>query len=648
VLPKDYRPDIDSLRAIAVISVLFCHVGFNTFSGGFLGVDIFFVISGFLITRLIRDEVLKTRSFSFSHFYIRRVRRLFPALYFTLCLSFLFSTVIFPEQEFRIFCGALIHAILGISNFYFWKESGYFDAEALVRPLLHTWSLGVEEQFYLVWPFLLVFLLLRAPNLAPLVFLVFAFVISLIANVIFGDGFSYFIFLGDMFFNGPSTVFYLMPFRIFEFSIGALLVWLIQLQTKNIFILKLFVWFGLTMIIYPIITYTEETFNLFYISLLPCLGTALIIYAGTAQPISKLLDNIVTVRIGLISYSLYLIHWPIIVFYRYWKFENLSTRDQVAICVLSIVLAVLMHKFIEQPFRFRVSSLRAWPNKVFYLSCLVLVLALIVPSASIWAKRVSFSEIGNTGEGENFDSFLKNYKVEDQLSVEAKVFNAHSGRNAYKLQTSFSEVENKKLLVIGDSMGEDVINVLLKSDYSSIYEFRYLSESCGFELQIAPNKNCRPLEDVIHSKIYQKADVIIFASYWHGTVITNFAKTINYVKKESPNKKVVLVGQKQQTFHGTRLFHRQYQIFEKKLQKRSQPVFVQSNEINNKLKKYSNGYYVLDFNESICGIEECIFVDENDYIIINDRTHLSPKGAEYMAKWLDNQKKLKDYLLDHE
>jgi peptidoglycan/LPS O-acetylase OafA/YrhL len=156
-----YRADIDGLRAIAVLCVLFFHTGLPFFGGGFVGVDIFFVISGFLITRLIRDEFVEKGSFDFKNFYVRRGRRLFPGLFFTMLLCTAFSIWLFSPQHLARFGGELIHALLSLSNVFFWRESGYFDPAADYKPLLHTWSLSIEEQFYLIWPLFLVFILKR-------------------------------------------------------------------------------------------------------------------------------------------------------------------------------------------------------------------------------------------------------------------------------------------------------------------------------------------------------------------------------------------------------------------------------------------------------------------------------------------------------
>ena len=166
-----YKPHIDGLRAIAVVGVMLFHFGFENFPGGFVGVDLFFVISGFLITRIIINEFLYTGTFDFISFYLRRARRIIPALYFTLLITFVFSIIILSPQHLQQFGSSLIYAVFGVSNIFFWKESSYFDTTSIYKPLLHTWSLGVEEQFYIVWPFLIVFLLYKLPKLTLLLFL---------------------------------------------------------------------------------------------------------------------------------------------------------------------------------------------------------------------------------------------------------------------------------------------------------------------------------------------------------------------------------------------------------------------------------------------------------------------------------------------
>ena len=213
---RQYRPDINGLRAIAILSVLFFHLGIPGVSGGFVGVDIFFVISGFLITGIIYDEYILTGRFNFSNFYIRRVRRLFPALVFTLALTFIAGFFLLALKFFDSFSLSLISALFSVSNFYFWKTRDYFAPNAEFEPLLHTWSLSVEEQFYLLWPITLIFILKRFQKPGAVIFLVVISLISLGLNAFFK--------------NNSELIFYMLPFRVFEFAIGALLVWLIKYQ----------------------------------------------------------------------------------------------------------------------------------------------------------------------------------------------------------------------------------------------------------------------------------------------------------------------------------------------------------------------------------------------------------------------------------
>ena len=184
----NYRADIDGLRAIAIVSVLLFHLDLAFFAGGFVGVDIFFVISGFLITSLLRNELLTTGRIDLGSFYTRRFRRLLPALLVTLmattCAAVLLLSPIYLER----FGGALASAVLGLSNHYFWAEADYFDLSAKIKPLLHTWSLSIEEQFYLIWPITLSALFnSRLRRLIPYCLLLAAF-ISLSLNLIFGSG----------------------------------------------------------------------------------------------------------------------------------------------------------------------------------------------------------------------------------------------------------------------------------------------------------------------------------------------------------------------------------------------------------------------------------------------------------------------------
>lgn len=372
--PSRYRPDIDGLRAIAVLGVVLYHAGSDTFSGGFVGVDVFFVISGFLITRLINDGIQRG-SFSFSHFYVRRARRLFPALFFTLSLTLIFASFIFLPQHLERFGGALLHSILSVSNFYFWSESGYFDTGAHLKPLLHTWSLSVEEQFYLFWPSIFYLLVTSTKkNIAP-VFIFITGIISFYLSVLWVK-------------NDPTAAFYLAPFRVFEFAIGAIMVWLVDCPPKRKYFLEPIFLIGMALILYPIFTYTPETPFPGKNALIPCIGTALLIYSGTAKYGGRLLNNRLAVGIGLISYSLYLIHWPVIVFYKYYFVRpRLGPLSASAIIVISIIGATLMYFFVEKPFRSATPQPGRFSAPAFGLTCALCSLLLVLPAAHIWAEN---------------------------------------------------------------------------------------------------------------------------------------------------------------------------------------------------------------------------------------------------------------------
>ena len=401
--PEDYLDHIDGLRAIAVLFVVFYHFGFEAFPGGFVGVDVFFVISGFLITRMILKEANGTGIFSFSAFYIRRARRILPALFFVLLISFIFSFLLLSPQHFQEFSGSLLHAVLSVSNFYFWSQAGYFDISSEFKPLLHTWSLGVEEQFYLIWPLLLV-TLIRKSSISFLVFFILTTgAVSLILNILFADSGAFIRqidirLLSEFLPDGNATIFYLLPFRVFEFAIGSIMVWLVNYKVKNHIINEVFLITGLVMILYSVATYSTQTVFPSVHALIPAIGGALVIYSGRANYSGKIIRNKYMVNIGLWSYSLYLIHWPIFVFYKYYKYDSLVVIEKYALIFISIFISFLMYKIIEQPFRFGYFSGRKLSPGSYGLLWSLAAIVLVYPAANAWANsgwkfRINYSSI---------------------------------------------------------------------------------------------------------------------------------------------------------------------------------------------------------------------------------------------------------------
>jgi peptidoglycan/LPS O-acetylase OafA/YrhL len=335
-----YRPEIDGLRTMAVLPVVFFHSGLSGFSGGFIGVDIFFVISGFLITTIIEDD-LKAGRFSIVGFYERRARRILPALFFYLLLTTLFASLLFLPSFFIDYSKSMASVALFISNFYFWKFSGYFEDSALLRPLLHTWSLSVEEQFYIFMP-LAMWLLHRWRGGLRLA----AFAAVAAAS------FALSVYATDV---APTANFFLLPTRCWELLLGALLaIWGRQSTLPNL-INNLLAIAGFLAIVIAVFTYSAATPFPGLSAALPCIGAVILIYTGGAKQsiVARLLSTKPFVFTGKISYSLYLAHWPIAVFLRYVTLREPGALDAIFIIVSSYVLAVCSWWFVERPFRGR-------------------------------------------------------------------------------------------------------------------------------------------------------------------------------------------------------------------------------------------------------------------------------------------------------
>ncbi len=332
-----YRPDIDGLRAYAVLSVVLYHAGFSWFGGGYTGVDVFFVISGFLITQMIRGDIANG-SFSFTRFYTRRARRLLPAQVVTLAATAIAAFCLLSPNHFELYGRSLKGAAFSYSNIYFWKQAGYFDIEASLKPLLHTWSLSVEEQFYLLWPACLLALSRIRKSWAIPLFLVALGALSLWLN---------FYHQAD-----NHALFYLIPFRAYEFAIGALMVWLVQVLPKQNGLREIAVIVGFAMVFAAAHVFSKNIIYPLHYGLLPCVGAALLLYGGGAKITGFLLRNRLAVGLGKVSYSLYLVHWPILVFYRYWRFDEISDGETYALLLLSLLVAVVMYYKVEQPGRY--------------------------------------------------------------------------------------------------------------------------------------------------------------------------------------------------------------------------------------------------------------------------------------------------------
>lgn len=343
-----YRREIDGLRALAVIPVILFHGGFETFSGGFVGVDVFFVISGYLITSIIIKE-LEAGSFTLAGFYERRARRILPALFFILLVTLPFAWAWLLPHELSDFGKSLAAVAVFGSNILFWQQSDYFAADAEFIPLLHTWSLAVEEQFYLFFPLLLLLFWKGGKVRLVTLFLIIG-LISL--------GFSEWAWR-----EYPAANFYLITSRAWELMIGALTgFYLYNRQQPGGIPNQLGSLVGLLMILYAIFFIDRDLPFPGLYALIPTLGTALVILFGSPNTlVYHLLSIRPMVAVGLISYSAYLWHQPLFVFTRVQGFDEMfheaygisSLWLHGALGLLALLLAALSWRFVEQPFRNR-------------------------------------------------------------------------------------------------------------------------------------------------------------------------------------------------------------------------------------------------------------------------------------------------------
>lgn len=376
MIDTKYRPDVDGLRAVAVTLVLLFHAGLG-FTGGFIGVDVFFVISGFLITGLILKEH-HVGHFSMANFWVRRICRIIPAAT-VMVIAVLFAgfLLLLPGDYADLSKSAICQQLL-FSNFYFWRHTGYFDGSAELKPLLHTWSLAIEEQFYLGYPFLLLFLNRHGRYTSAIVL----GVIALFSFCISHYGIT----------HHPSATFYLLPTRAWELLIGGLICFVPAPTRIPQWVLSLLSWTSVSAIMTAGWCFTPLTPFPGLNALVPCGAAFLLIYCNSLQlslP-AALLASKPFVFVGLLSYSLYLWHWPVFAFWKHWL-DHPNPFKGAALLGLSAILAYLSWRFVETPFRLNTRSV---PPRIHFVGALVATfvvtgLSLIVTASHGLPSRFS-------------------------------------------------------------------------------------------------------------------------------------------------------------------------------------------------------------------------------------------------------------------
>jgi peptidoglycan/LPS O-acetylase OafA/YrhL len=359
-----YRPELDGLRAIAVIPVILCHAGL--LRGGFIGVDVFFVLSGYLITSIVLSD-LKKQSFSLLKFYERRARRILPALLTMIMVCIPLAILLMPTSDLRDFSQSIIATILFASNFFFWYKIS-FSGQLIPRsPLVHTWSIGAEEQFYLLFPW---FLRDLWRYIKPYIFSILA--VLTISSLYLSVSLS---------FEHQMTNYYMLPSRIWQLTAGAMLAYLeIKRGRNSDLILKILLpLLGLILIVISAVTFVEGLPHPGLVTLIPVVGTCLIIWFGGQNDLGSLILRIKPlVWIGMISYSVYLWHQPILVFMRFANNYVLSRTDFLFYLPINFSLAYFSWRYIEQPFRNpNIVSRRKFVISVLGSSTVIIIIGLL-------------------------------------------------------------------------------------------------------------------------------------------------------------------------------------------------------------------------------------------------------------------------------
>ncbi len=627
-----YRKEIDGLRALAVLPVLFFHAGFEIFSGGFVGVDIFFVISGYLITSIILSE-MQDQKFSLLKFYERRARRILPALCTVIICSAIAAYCVMLPEQWRDFLQSGISVIFFASNIFFWLEDDYFAAVSEEKPLLHSWSLAVEEQYYIFFPLLVIALWRFGRN--PMLYVIgFLALLSLISAE-YGSR------------HYPSANFYLLFGRAWEILAGSIAAFYLQKTNHDGRLYDRLSWLGFILLCVAIFIFDKDTpFPSLY-ALVPVIGTLIIIICTRSdRGFGKILSHPLWVGVGLISYSLYLWHQPVFAFGRLLVFE-MGWTLKIALITISIILACLSYYIIEKPAR------HAWLKgaKPMHL----LMNAMIIPFALVLAF-----------------GFMLWQQVEP-LNGGSKY--AYAGENK-PWNYGNEAANNRAIFLYGDSHARQ---------YASIFENYAADEKYDFELIAGPaclslpgltnyyngeiSSECiaqyQKLKDKVQALPAKKHDdnIIIIAHRW-GPLLSDLegniiGKVDSQSAKDNPQKakdalfasirkmmtefpasqKLIFIGNvpavtpsSEQMKHGpARCFQYINADCPMQFSRKEGELFALNREIRTLLNAYPNAYFFDPYN-SFCDDKKCYVGRKND-IYYSDDSHLTASATHiFMAQ----------------
>jgi peptidoglycan/LPS O-acetylase OafA/YrhL len=631
----NYRPEIDGLRAIAVSAVILYHAQItifdqNFFEGGFIGVDIFFVISGYLITSLILKELESTGKFSFRYFYERRARRILPVLIVVILVSVPAAWLFLVPGNFIEFIKSALYSLGFSSNFYFHYSGLQYGAEdGLLKPLLHTWSLSVEEQYYILFPIFLLFIFkFFRKYLLGILFL--GFLTSLLTAE-WGSR------------NYPAATFYFLHTRMWELITGSLLAYfeIYKKRGQNNSILKLTLpSVGIILIIHAIIFYSDKIFHPSFYTLSPIIGVSLIIwYSKKNELITKILSSKILVGIGLISYSMYLWHYPIFAFARI-KSDIPSQYDKFEWIILTLILSIITYFFIEKFFRNKKTKFFKI-LLIFLISVITLFLSLTVlyKNANLFELT---KNLRKTIDDKNFLLKSDHYKFRKSYSPE-------NFKNTPK--------DKKKVLIVGNSVGEDFFKIFyLNKELFKDYDFELISPKIRKRntvyqvkcLEKLIKQNITKCENFEFTKNileqFKKSEIIILSTLWSEEDIQSLNSLIPLMRLK--NKKIILTNKSifMDVYTANKFNPLDHYIYsnkkfpnKKSIKRIEKEVFenLDQKELNSILIKKANEFNIpfLNIEEFQCNREDkkCDLVTLNNYKVYWDRTHITEKGAKYLG-----------------
>ena len=616
----NYRSEILGLRALAILPVVFFHYGFSFFEGGFIGVDIFFVISGYLITSLIIE---KGNNFNIYNFYLRRIRRIVPLLLLVTLLTIPFAYYLLLPNNFNDYGKSLIFIPLFLTNFIFWMQEGYWEFSSQLKPLLHTWSLAVEAQFYILFP--LIFFIKDKKKIIIL-FIIFWLISFIIAT---NNNSQFLLFTTDKTLSIGS--FYLPFGRFWEFLTGGFVFFLEKkIKFKKFFINNFISTIGLILIIYSIFNfeYSLDYPNVY--ALLPVVGTGLLlVYVEKKFIIYKILDSKIFMHIGLISFSLYLWHFPIIVFKKYLTNLNSSIYIEVFTLLLAYILSIISYKYIEKPF-YKNNILK---NKIFLLGVVLIALTISFLGLSIYKNqgKTSFAEKKIYTIQKNFELYPYYFMENTLASIDI---------------ISYSEDESKrKILVLGDSHARDLVRVLKK--YNEILKSNNLKVENDFSFvefsKIYMDKNS---ELFIKSK---QADHVILSRQFTSErkQLKKIDKLIHFFNENKINSTLVGSAVEFYTAEGDALLtfvlqNQENLNFLKNMNITKINSYFYLNlktylfNTNKELKKISNKYNISFLNrfDFTCEIKSklCFGLDKSGKKLFMDYSHFTAAGVDFFAQ----------------